>query len=367
MIKSVDVVLKALPLKQRQMKGTVPVAGQQQCVFVRLVGEDGRTGYGEASAWAVFSEQSPAAVAAVVRDLLAPAVLGRAASDRHGLHRAMDAAVPGNSVAKAALDMAALDLAGKQAGVPAADLLGGDREIRIQLSYSISEPDPDRVAQIASKQVTSGYRILKLKTGALDAHADVARLRALRQAAPEALIRLDYNGRGTEQALRVILDPAREAGVDFCEQPFPAAQLERTERLRRWFDVPISLDETITGVPALEPVLRRGLCDVVSIKYGRSGGSCPVVDMARMAERYGVGIYCGGLNETRLGVAAAMHTFSTVGAAGGLVPGSDFYFPFEVLDDEGVLGGPQRDGDVLTLPDQPGLGATLPDEWFGEA
>ena len=32
-----------------------------------------------------------------------------------------------------------------------------------------------------------------------------------------------------------------------------------------------------------------------------------------------------------------MHTFSTVGAAGGLVPGSDFYFPFEVLDDDFVV------------------------------
>ena len=65
-------------------------------------------------------------------------------------------------------------------------------------------------------------------------------------------------------------------------------------------------------------------------------------------------------------MAAATRTFSTVGAAGGLVPGSDFYFPFVVLDDEGLVGGPQRDGGVLTLPDRPALGAALPDGWFGE-
>ena len=88
--------------------------------------------------------------------------------------------------------------------------------------------------------------------------------------------------------------------------------------------------------------------------------SAPLLTVARTAERYGVGTHCGGLNETRLGVAAAMHTFSTVGAAGGLVPGSDFYFPFVVLDDEALVGGPQRDGGVLTLPDRPALAPPCP-------
>jgi muconate cycloisomerase len=362
-ITAVDVVLRELPLTQVQMKGRTPVSGTQQSVFVRVTGDSGLSGYGEASAWAVFSEQNAPAMAAVIRGLLAPAVVGRAEHDRAGLHRAMDAAVPGNQVAKAAVDMAVHDLVGRQADLPVCDLVGGDARFRIALSYSVSVPDPDEITRVVARRSEAGYRIFKLKVGAYDIDDDLRRLAALRAAAPDASLRLDYNGRADERGLRAILGPARDADVDFCEQPFPAHQLDRTERLRSWFDLPVSLDETVTGVDALETVLRRGVCDIVSVKFGRSGGTQHLVDMTRLAQRYGVGVYCGGFNETRLGVAAAMHAFSTVGA---LVPGCDFYFPYEVLDDSPVEGGPVRADGELSLRPVAGHGATLPDEWFEE-
>jgi muconate cycloisomerase len=364
MIAAVDVALRRLRLKQVQMRGTTPVTGEQECVFVRVLSDSGEIGHGEASAWAVFSEQSPKAMAAVLTELLAPAVHGRSEFDRFGLQRAMDAAVPGNDVAKAALDMAVLDLVGRSLGQPAANVLGGDLERRFQLSYSVSIPDPGEVGRVVRERLDAGYRIFKLKVGALDVDTDLARLRELRATAPAAILRLDYNGRGDERGLRAMLAPARLAGVDFVEQPFPAGHLDRLERLRSWFDVPISLDESVTTVASLDGVLRRGLCDVVSVKLGRAGGATQLVDMTRLAGRYGVGVYCGGFNETRLGVTAAMHAFST---AGPLLPGSDFYFPFEVIDDGEIAGGPRREGDELSLGRAAGLGAELPEHWFKEA
>ncbi|ARF58799.1 hypothetical protein B1H19_35600 [Streptomyces gilvosporeus] len=374
MIKSITTALLRLPLRQVQMRGSAAVSGDQECVFVRMVNDSGTVGFGEASAWAVFSEQSATAVKSVIDELLSPALVGVEEADRHGVQRAMDAVVPGNAVAKAAVEMATLDLASKSAGVPAAYLLGGSTNFEIALSYSISSFDPDAVRDIARQKDAGGYRIFKLKVGAAEPTTDVRRIRSLRAAVPDAAIRLDFNGRGTEPGLRVLLDPAREAGVEFCEQPFPATQITRLERLRTWFDLPLSLDESVTDAGTLEGLLARGVCEFISIKYGRAGGAQGVIDMSRAAARYGVGVYCGGLNESRLGVAAAMHAFSTVGT---LVPGSDFYFPFEVLDDTGVsgatglpgatgvIGGPVLQSARLSLPRSPGIGARLPDSWFG--
>ncbi|MFD0885260.1 mandelate racemase/muconate lactonizing enzyme family protein [Streptosporangium algeriense] len=360
MIVSVEVTVRDLRLLDVQMKGLVPVQGTQESVFVRVTSDSGAVGHGEASSWAVFSEQSATAMAAMISGLLGPAVVGLDEYHRTGVQEAMEAAVPGNQVAKAAVDMAVHDLVARDVGLPVCGLLGG-RPFRVALSYSVSAPVPEDVRRVVEKRYDAGYRTFKLKVGALDPETDAARIGAMRAAAADAVIRLDYNCRATEGHLRRIMGPAEAAGVEFCEQPFAAHQLDRTERLRSWFALPIGFDEAVTTVESLDTVLRRGLCDVVSLKFGRVGGTRNLIDMARTAERYGVGVYCGSLNESRLGVAAAMHAFSAVG---GLVGGSDFYFPYEILDDGDIIGGPVRDGADIVIGDGAGHGAAPPDHWF---
>ncbi|AVT38301.1 mandelate racemase/muconate lactonizing enzyme family protein [Plantactinospora sp. BB1] len=364
MITSISAVVREIKLTQTQMRGLQPVNGVQESVFLQVTDDAGHHGYGEASAWSVFSEQTPQAIVEVVTGLLAPALIGRDPTDRAGASRAMDAAVPGNAVAKAALDMAIHDLVGRATGLAVHTLLGGDPGFAIDLSYSVSRPDPASVDRVVRERADDGYRIFKLKVGALSPAEDVERLRALRRAAPDAALRLDYNQRGTETALRAILGTARDSGVEFCEQPFRARQLDRLARLRGWFDVPISVDEGVSTAEDLEPVARAGLCDVVAVKFGRSGGTKQTIELFQSAQRHGLAVYCGSLNETRLGVGAAMQAYSL---AGDLVSGSDFYFPYEVLDDGDVRGGPRREGARVLLPEGPGHGATVPAEWFAES
>ncbi len=361
MIETVEAAHRELPLVETQWKGAGEVKGVQDAVFVRIVAEDGVTGYGEASSWPVFSGQNAAAVMSVINGLLAPAVTGLDERDREGVRRRMDAELPGNNLAKAAVDMAVHDLVARRAGVPVCGLLGGDHRFRAGLSYSLSMRDPAEVSAQAESKARKGYRTFKLKLGTFGASADRERLRALRATAPGALIRVDYNRRAREPELRELLDVFHDTGVDFCEQPFGTDQLTRVERLRTWFDVPIALDESITGPSALDEVVRRGLCDVVCLKLGIAGGLRVLGDMARTAIEHGVGVYCGALNETQLGMAATMHAMS---AAGPIVAGSDCYVPYEVLGATGVTGGPVfRDGEV-GLGDVPGLGVDLPEDWF---
>src|SRR6516225_9653854 len=99
------------------------VAGQY--VLVRITDDAGRTGLGEASVTPVWSGETQAGTLALVREVLAPLIHGADAFDTEWLVRRMERAVHGNSFARAAVEMALLDLQGKVLGVPVYRLLGG--------------------------------------------------------------------------------------------------------------------------------------------------------------------------------------------------------------------------------------------------
>src|SRR4051812_9933350 len=97
-------------------------------VLVRLHADNGLTGLSEVEAYPSFERmgaETQAGIVAVLRDYLAPTVLGARAFDINAIWERMDQAVVGYFRVKAAIDNALYDLIGKHLGVPAYDLLGG--------------------------------------------------------------------------------------------------------------------------------------------------------------------------------------------------------------------------------------------------
>src|SRR5437763_4942089 len=96
-----------------------------QYVLIRVSDDAGRTGLGEASVTSIWSGETQAGTIALVREQLAPLVVGADPFDTEWIGRRLDRAVFGNTFAKAALEMALLDLQGQILGVPVYKLLGG--------------------------------------------------------------------------------------------------------------------------------------------------------------------------------------------------------------------------------------------------
>src|SRR5438128_878384 len=92
-------------------------------VLVRLHDDAGRTGLGEASVTSVWSGETQAGAIALIHDVLAPLVVGADPFDTEWIGRRLERAAFGNSFAKAALEMALLDLQGQTLGVPVYRLL----------------------------------------------------------------------------------------------------------------------------------------------------------------------------------------------------------------------------------------------------
>src|SRR5262249_47150754 len=138
-----------------------------QYVLVRITDEAGRTGLGEASVTSVWSGETQPGTIALIRDVLAPLLMGADPFDTEGLSRRMDRAVFGNSFAKAAVEMALLDLQGQILGVPVYKLLGGKEgsDGGIRLKFVIGAVEPDVAAQRAVRMVERGWRAIKVKVG----------------------------------------------------------------------------------------------------------------------------------------------------------------------------------------------------------
>jgi L-alanine-DL-glutamate epimerase-like enolase superfamily enzyme len=258
------------------------------------VTQSGVSGFGEAQPQAHYGESVPAAEAFLDE---AAALLGDDpfALEAIGLRVAE---LPGNHAAKAALDAALHDLAGKLVGQPTWRLLGLERG-GPPTSWTIWLGDPDDMARRA-EAVDPRFRRLKLKLGGRDG-LDVQRVRAVR-GVTDLPLQVDVNEYWElDEALEAVPELAA-LGVHYVEQPLPAGD-PGGERLKLASSLPIYVDE---DVHTLETVAEcAGRAHGINIKLAKSGGIREAIRMAHAARALGLGVMLGCMIESGLGIAAA--------------------------------------------------------------
>lgn len=347
-----DVWHCALPVTGRRDHGIGTVAGTIEVVILRLTGENGLAGFGEASPWTVFTGTPEASYAALAR-YFRPLVLGRKVSERDAIMSEASRTVVHCTEAKAALDTALLDLAGKCTGSPAWSFLGDKCRDTIPLSCSIASPDFEDDKPLLERLEADGVRIVKLKGGFRDHAFDVERIGYIRSHHPSMAIRLDYNqGLSREQALRQVPDLSG-LGLDFIEQPVAAGDHGTMAELRPMIDVPLLADESVFGPEDMQRAIGEGWCDGVSVKIMKAGSLTRAQDVARLAAEAGLCAYGGDMFETGLAHLAGTHM---IAATPEITLGCEFYqAKYFLAEDLLCESFPVRDGHVV-VPDRPGLG-----------
>jgi L-alanine-DL-glutamate epimerase-like enolase superfamily enzyme len=136
-IADLRVVLADIPVK-RPHKMSFTTLETVNFVFVRLETSDGHVGWGEAACLGgpTWSEESAESVAVTIERYIAPWLVGRDPTAIEALRIEMATRVQGNPFARAAVEMALWDLAGRALGVPVHRLLGGRVRDRVPLSRS---------------------------------------------------------------------------------------------------------------------------------------------------------------------------------------------------------------------------------------
>lgn len=359
-ITGVEVFILPLGVRAVRAHGIGEVASSIDTVLLRLEAEDGTTGWGEAAPWAVFTGTAEQAFAALDR-YLRPAVTGADPAELPKIMAEADRSLTGHPEAKAALETALLDLAGRQAGLPVWQLLGGRCRDTIPLSVSVADPDWDRDRAFVERMVESeGIRILKFKTGFSDHAFDLMRVEEVRTRWSDLHLRIDYN-QGLEpiDALRRLRD-FDKMGLDFIEQPVPSVQREAMAALTIALDTPVLADEAVFDVEDMMRAVPGRIADAVSVKIMKCGGLRNGLTLSRMAQAAGWGAYGGDMFETGIAHLAGTHM---IAAAPGITLGCEFYHARHHLERD-VLAAPfpDRNGQVH-IPAAPGLGIEIDEDF----
>lgn len=199
--------------------------------------------------------------------------------------------------ARAAVDAALWDLEAKSMGIPVYRIaeLGPLRPLTT--TYTVGADTPGGMAQVAGSYRSAPRLKVKL-TG--DAE-DVERLRAIRDARPEAWIGIDANQGLTRASLETLLPVLEALDVRLIEQPLPVGRDAELRGLGS--PIPLGADESVQCLADLARV--QGIFDVVNIKLDKCGGLTESLEMVREIRRLGMKPMVGCMLSTTLGIAPA--------------------------------------------------------------
>src|SRR5262245_14786969 len=352
-ITAIEPVLVDVPLRE-PVSGVHGVTAVQRSVLVRVTTDTGHEGWGNVDPTPGYSRASADDVHTSVGRLVS-AVVGGDALNTHAALARMDREVSEASEAKAAVEMALVDLKARALGIPVHSLLGGRVKDAVTLNAWIGTVPPVQAAREAVAWHERGFRTAKIKvSGATD--AGIERVAAIRSAVDDRMaLRVDFNESLTVDEAPAFIRRLEPYALTLVEQPIVRADIAGLARIRASIGIPLMADESVTSPAALVEIIRRGAADLVKLKVMKQGGLLRTQAMVAFAAAAGLRVVLGhgfGLTISTLAEAAV----ASVSAA--VIDGCEAVGPLKMAGD--VVADPVRlDAGVIRLPDTPGLGATL--------
>jgi len=283
---------------------------------------------------------------------------------------------PSKQVANAysAFEVAFLDLQARSLGMPLVDLLGGAVRDRVPFSAYLflkyaehvgSPYKPDRwgegispeqmVAQARTMIEENGFKSIKLKAGTLlGPEHEVACINALRQAFPEAPLRIDPNGNwSVETSLRM----AELLGDDLEYYEDPCPGLEGMAEVHKRTGIPLATNMVVTDFDEFRRSVALGSVQIVLADHHYWGGLRDTQILARMCDTFGLGVSMHSNSHLGISLMAMTHVAAAVP---NLSYACDTHYPWQEPDEEVIKGGklPIVDG-CVALTRTPGLGVEL--------
>jgi O-succinylbenzoate synthase len=317
------------------------------------VEQDGASGFGECVAEAnpYYSSETTTTAWHIIRDFIAPLVLGRDFTHPREIYPAL-ARIRGHNMAKAAVEMAAWDLFARQQAVPLSRVLGGSRN-SIESGVSIGIQDSlDELVDRVRVERNAGYRRIKIK---VKPGWDLEAVARIRREFGQVPLMVDAN------AAYSLSDAPHLAKLDdhelmMIEQPLDYDDIRDHAELQGRLRTPICLDESIHTVQAARDAIDRRACRIINIKPGRIGGHGPSIELHDVAAAHNIPVWHGGMLESGIGRAhnihlSTLHNFSLPGD----VAASRRYYDPDLIEP----GIEVRADGTIAVPEGPGIGVTI--------
>lgn len=286
-------------------------------VVVRVdTSDDGLHGLG----CATFTQRYEAVVAAL-RHHVAPLVIGRHPADIEDITRLVHLSSywrngPVLNNALSGVDQALWDIAGKRAGLPVYELLGGRTRAAVEVYAHAAGADVARTLDNAQALIEQGFRNVRLQVAqpglgsygapgipggyprsphpdGWDAEHYLRGTPALFAAARDRLgdqvnLMHDVHSRLTPKQAVVLARSLEPYGLSFLEDVIAPEHYDRLPEVRAASPVPIAVGEQIGSVPDAVRLVRDGGVDLLRLHTSAVGGLTPTRKIVALAELLGV-------------------------------------------------------------------------------
>jgi muconate cycloisomerase len=287
-IRRVDAIPVALPLAKPMVMAAEKITRAENLI-IRMEADNGLVGWGEATVAPTMTGDTLPGMIAAVRQHMAPLLIGADARDRAELARRCRHSIEHNSGAKAAVEIALLDLVGKHLNVPCVELIGGAQHRAVENMWLLGNADiADDIIE-AKRKVGEGYGFFKLKVGVKTVEAEIEAARQMRAAlGPDVKLCADANTGWTMQKAQAYLRGVDGLGLLFLEQPLPSDQIRAMGALNRLGIMPICGDECISGADDILSLGQAGTIGGANLKLIKASGITPALRAAVLCQQLGL-------------------------------------------------------------------------------
>ncbi len=314
--------------------------------LVRVVLRDGdrvELGLGEAACLPPVTREDWPDVERAIGD--AQHLVGR---EHRSVRELMDGVLAEHPVTRAGVETALLDAHARLRGAP---FMPGDRDQLFFTDITLPIVETDHMVRLAREWSARGFDHFKVKVGK-DLDQDARSLIAVHVAVPNSTFRVDANeGYSAAEAialLRVMRE--HEVEIECFEQPCLRDDLDAMARVTAERLAPVVADESVRSMEDLERVAKHGAASAVNLKLVKMGGPIAAREIGTRARQLDLGVMCGAMVETRLGLVAMANTVLPLGGADWVDLDTQF-----LLTEDRFEGGWVTDGDRIHLTNGPGL------------
>ena len=328
--------------KELQLKHVFTLAGSSRSttpVMLTQIEFDGFCGYGEASMPPYLGESHKTAAKFL------SALKLEQFSDPLRIDEILDYVdnvAPGNTAAKAAVDIALHDLTGKILGKPWYEIWGFLPEKTPCTSYTIGIDTPEMIRQKVKE--AADYKILKVKLGSGNDKEIIETIRSV----SKVQICVDINQGWTDKQMALdMIFWLNEKSVIFVEQPMPHQNHDDIAWLTQHSPLPVIADEAVQRLTDVQKAV--GVYSGINIKLMKCTGMREAHKMITLAHSANLKVMIGCMTETSCAVSAAAQLSPKADWAdldGNLLINNDPFLGVKIIDGK------------IILNDKPGIGVS---------
>jgi L-alanine-DL-glutamate epimerase-like enolase superfamily enzyme len=354
-IVKIEIIPVTIPLKKK-VAISFTTWEQVEYVITKFYTDQGIVGIGESAPLLFISRESQETVIAITSKYLAPLLIGEDPFNVEKIWSKMDTVVPGNGVAKAALDLPLYDIMGKALKVPVYKLLGGKTTESFPLVGLVGLGPIDQMIKETMSWVEGGYPSVRIKTG-LGVREDEEMVKQIRKAVgPDVRLRIDANQAYTPSMAIRAIKAVEPYDIEMAEQPTVWYDFEGLARVTASVDTPILPHESLYSIYDAVQLDRMGAGNVYGLKTYRPGGITLAKKLATYMELRNIPMFVCSCIELAVSTAAAAH-FATAFFR-NIKYASEMSGPVGLEDDVAEPGIKIENGRA-TIFDKPGYGVEL--------